>query len=410
MNLLKYVPKTLGELNKLLIKWEKKTGKVNPVRLYLGEANYRTLGDVMRAVAPFRKVALLFSKEGYDRLGKATIRAIESVGCRVVTMVGESTALDTDSIGRYFTLPEDVRAVVVFETGYIPVATYFCSVKNIPLVFNCDKIFMSELFPCSLRIKNGDKIDVVSVDCPRYVIFDRAIENTDIDAPEIYAFNTATAVALTDYSIRSALGLDEFNPLAYNLSKEAVTGAYKIMKDKEIRPSLLSLAIKNVIANYMTGGKLFSGSAVYTACSLSGGGSIAEILSRILGVYYLAFCGEYDHNMFYPDYNDRVSRLSEFGFSETETLNWITYQLSVLEGKEKEVLEKVSSIKGMLKSQNGAMSTIRNTYIALGGKKQAEIDKINLAVSLCGDVPNVFNGMTLAREKGFAELVLNFSE
>ncbi len=410
MSLLKYIPKTLGELNKILIKWEKKANRNNPLRLYLGSQNYRTLSDVLRAVAPYGKVCLICSQDYFDKSSKPVIRAIEGNGNKVVSIVGEDTALTIESLSKFFNIPEDVRAVVAFESQYISVASYLCSVKNLPLIFNCDKIAMSEMFPCSLRIKNGDKTDVVSIDYPRYVIFDRAIENSKIDAPELYAFNTATTIALTDYSIRCSLGLDEFNPLAYNLSKEAVTGAYKIIKDKEIRPSLLSLAIKNVVANYMTGGKLFEGSAVYTACRLAGESSVTEVLSRILGIYYLAFCGEYDDNMSYPDYNDRVSRLTEFGYSEKETLNWINYQLSVIDGKETELVEKFSAIKDTLKSQNSVMSTIKNTYIALGGKKGVDIDKINVAISLCGDVPNVFNGMTLAREKGFAELGLRLSE
>ena len=37
MNLLKYVPKTLGELNKILIKWEKKANRNNR-RLLLWES------------------------------------------------------------------------------------------------------------------------------------------------------------------------------------------------------------------------------------------------------------------------------------------------------------------------------------------------------------------------------------
>ena len=105
-----------------------------------------------------------------------------------------------------------------------------------------------------------------------------------------------------------------------------------------------------------------------------------------------------------------VEMHSEFGYSEKETLNWINYQLSVIDGKETELAEKFSAIKDTLKSQNSVMSTIKNTYIALGGKKGVDIDKINVAISLCGDVPNVFNGMTLAREKGFAELGLRLSE
>ena len=410
MNLLKYVPRTLGELNRLLVKWEKKTGKTTPTRLYLGEANYRTLNNVLSALLPYGKIALLFSNDYFNKSGKGIVRALEKGGNKVITLVGESSALNVHSLSKYFSIPEDVRAIAVFEDEYVPVASYVCSVKKLPLIFNCDKISMTEILPCMLRIKNGEKTDVISIDCPRYVVFDRAIENTDIDLPEIYVFNTATAVSLTDYSIRCALGLDEFNGYAYNLSKEAVTGAYKIMKDKEIKPSLLSFAIKNVVANYMTGGKLFSGSAVYTACELSGDCSVVEILSRILGIYYLAFCGEYDDNLYYANYNDRVNRLEKFGYSAEETLNHINYQLSIIEGRGKELNEKFLSIKETLKAQNGVMNTIRNTYIALGGKKPVDIEKINLAVSLCGDVPGVFNGMTLAREKGFAEAGLSLTE
>lgn len=410
MSLLKYVPKTLGELNRLLVKSEKKMGKTIPIRLYLGEANYRTLNDVLRALLPYGKVALLFSNEYFNKLGKIITRAITKGGNKVVTLVGESTELNVDSLSRYFTIPEDVRAVVVFEEEYISVAGYLCSIRKLPLIFNCDRVSMTEILPCSLRIKNGEKTDVVKIECPRYVIFDRAIEDSDIDLPELYVYNTASAVALIDYTIRCALGLDEFNSYAYNLSKEAVSGTYKIMKDKEIKPTLVSFAIKNVVANYMTGGKLFEGSAVNVACRLSGDCSTAEILSRILGIYYLAFCGEYDDNMFYPNYNDRVNRLEDFGYSDTETLNWINHQLSVIEGKEKELNEKFVSIKETLKAQNGVMSTIRNTYVVLGGKKPVDIDKINVAVSLCGDVPGVFNGMTLAREKGFSEIGLALTE
>ena len=368
------------------------------------------IAKLVSNVAPCAKLAVFTMQNSAKKCVEIT-DAMKKFQLKPITVVLEDGDLSTESVAGLFNIAEDVRGVVVTDYQLFDLASYFATVRNIPLVNLVYEFYPKRLLSNRVYIKNFGKLDAFGISVKRHVVFVEKKALSEFELSNAYAYVVSKMVSLIDYRIRCILEHQEIDKKAYLIAREAIVSALVLtLNDKIASEKLLIYCMMLEVADNMTEGKLLTLSAPSIAQYLTSGSFCAdsgiELLAQcvLLELYDKCFSIDFSKATLSPDYLDRAEVLSRLTcFNEKEILKGLQRQVSTFNCKGK----KISGLKQLLKEEiaNTAKLSLKimNRYFELGGKSDYDTADIAMAVKLSGDTPLSINGMSLVRESAITE-------
>lgn len=364
---------------------------------------------ILSEVCPYGKVATLYFNGTYTGLGKSFSEALKRAGFKPVSVIlPDDFSDDINCFKKLFVLPEDVRAVITFDTNLMHAVKYFTSVKNIVGVFVLQDFLDTSFISPKVTLLNGNITESVTCKASQYIVLDKNLYN--VDKPLIFSVVASYCVALIDYKIYCKIHSKRYVKSASDLLQSAINSALAIFKNSAEEQSdlLIYSLFTTEIANLMSGGDILSVTSV---------NSVRRILKRFSGynriifikyalaLYEKAFGGEYDNLLEIPDYNLRAEGLSKItGVDEGLFMNNFISQIPKIKDGEKKILQIKPTLLSEIKQTQKLFGQINSTYHALGGGGK-EDKNLRLALFYSGDVTPYVNGMSLVRESGILEFL-----
>ncbi len=370
--------------------------------------------QVVRLCAPFGKVAFVSENDSYEKYSKIVLDAVKEADGTFLGLTVKGNRIETtEGIAELFHLPEDVRLIIAMDKFVSEKATYFASIRNIPILIIPTSCFAESYLKPEILIKADNGIDAVKMNPDKYVLFSEEAFKED-NLSSVYAHIVSKLVALKDYIISCAVGGKKPNKFCYTTIKNAVYHTINLIKENDI--SSIKLLIENSFlietVNNVTCGQMSSFSAETVSALISSvlGNDYYEseikCATKILE-FYLALVNETEEKiLLFPDYNERAEELSKkLEISETAVLKGFLMQSEVLLNSRKTAETIVKRLKGELKRETEAKKKILSKYYFLGGEDCLGNESVNLSVKYSGDFPFGINLMSIVRENGITEII-----
>ena len=372
---------------------------------------------VVSKVAPFGKVAVVYTKNCFSEFSKNLTTELKKIGAKPINFIMPDLeflggVFSLENLFELFYFPEDVRAVITIETSLINEISYYASVLNIPAVYCVNNGLVENLLPYRVYVKNANDIDEVIITCKRHIIIDQKqiIDCKELGA-ELFAFIESKISAFIDYSFNTFINGDKGQADIYNYAVQSLKEAYSIIEQplSNRKERLLYNLIKISLSNYLMQGELLDYSSLYSALRLLKNGSAYTMLNlclKIIGVYELYLSDNFSETLLFPDYNKRAESLS---FATGENVNKFIQNFENQIKKLGKINKKLPKAKKVLLEKVVAVkkdiNKIFNTYFALNGKNDG-VDNLDISVALkySGDLSKNINLMSLVRESGITEL------
>lgn len=402
-------------------------GEILPANLpnfYSGES-IEGVCKVVSKVAPFGKVAVVYTKYGFSEFSKNLTTGLKRIGVKPINFIMP----DLEFLGGIFSLenlyelfyfPEDVRAVITLESNLICEISYYASILNIPAVYCINSLSQYNLLPYRVNVKNFNRVDEVIITCKRHIIIDeRKILDCKDCSALTFAYIQSKIPAFLDYTFnllisgknqKNSKSSDKENNKVYNYAVQALKETYSIIAQpiKDINLNLLYNLLKINFVNCLLKGELLDYSSIYCALNLLKNDSAYTMLNlslKIIGIYQLFLSNQYNETQFFPDYNKRAESLSfATGENIDKFLQNFESQLKTMQS-----IKNLEKIKDVLYKKiipiNEDLKKILNTYFALNGKSYgADNLDVNVALKYSGDLSKNLNIMSFVRESGITEL------
>ena len=377
-------------------------GLENRVRFYGADAV-----KVACEIAPFGKVAVIYTKISYTDFGKEITQRLKNVGIKPLNFImPENTVLNLSSVFDIICVPDDVRAVLIFDRELTDIAAYIATLFKIPVILTLNSVNTDGVLPAKVPFfwgGNAPDTDFFAVDCVYHVaIADNVL--TCGDKSKQYIDVYGKLLALTDYRVKLAL----FGGNAYDFARDVIFGAINaVLKSPDSAETLFVSGLKTELADLSVGGAILFNSAEYGFKRLIGfteefGVSFAFI-KRLIDLYALCV-SEKDMPFAVPDYNKRVKELVDVTKSDDGAfLKGFSAQVKAIKGKDLSAVK--ADFKDDITSLKEEFNVVEENYKKFGGKTDADFSPYIKAFKLCGDLPDTLNFMTIVRESGFTEFI-----
>lgn len=375
--------------------------RLNSIQFYSGEMT-EVFKNLLKTFSPSGKVALIATVDTAIKMGKVFGRAASSVGVTLVTYAFEDFTPSTENVSGLFSLSDDVRSVICCEADVMDFASYYSSVRKLPLFIVPLKTDVSGLLKDKIRLLTGEKIDDVSLKTNRHVIIDKNLIEKDFAGA--YAFVMSKFIDLIDYRINHVVTGKIADKTAFDTIRQSVLSTYGVNKLKSgIDDVLIYNAFAVELATASSKGAIADCSSSVIASSLCGAKNSSGILlafaMRIIKIYS-ALCNlDLDFTAL-TDVNAISEELSEHsGIEEEYFLSCIVDQIKSVTQKQAQISSFLAQSKKEINSFLNLSKNIYKTYVDFGGNNP-EIPDYTFAITHCGDALNGVNGMTIARELG----------
>lgn len=364
---------------------------------------------ILSEVCPYSKVATLYFNGTYVKHGKTFSEALKHAGFKPVSVIlPEDFSDDVNYFKKLFVLPDDVRAVITFDTNLMRAVKYFASVKDIAGIFVLQDFLDTSFISPKITLVNNGVAESVSCKASQYIVLDDNLYKTEPHL--IFSVVASYCVALLDYKIYCKVHSKRYIKSANDLMQFAVNSALSVFKNSaEDQPDILIYSLFTTeLANILSGGDMLSVSSV---------NSVGRILKRFSGynriifikyalaLYEKAFGGEYDNLLEIPDYNLRAESLSKItGIGEESFMKNFMSQIPKIKDAGKKILQFKPTLLDEINKTQKLFGQINSTYHALGGGGK-EDKNLRTALFYSGDVTPYVNGMSLVRESGILEFL-----
>ena len=387
--------------------------KKYPVRFYDGDFIEKTL-SLCKHLTPLSKVVIFSTTNSFSCFGEElNVRLRGQQNQTVNFIIEEKQKVDIAFIQKVINFSDDVRALIVTDSSLIKLAEYVCSIKNIILILRLDKFLSDGILSNRVHVKNGEITDFVKVSVSRYVIIDLDKISKDENRAGCYAQIMSRTISLLDYRIKTCFKDFEPNVFAYDLVKQTILDLFNVFKYNYAKQSevLICGLLKIELANLLTNGEIDDFSAISGFNYLYGNfEATIDAVGVLLGLYEVGYSDIYDKILNIVDYNEINLELKSKSYSgETELLKSLLNRSKDFTKNKKEISAISNLLVPEIKGLKPSFKKMEKTFVALGGKKLSEVDKISkeftFAIRHCGDLPFGFNGMSLLSEKGITELI-----
>ena len=369
--------------------------------------------SVARKIAPFGKVAAIYTKDSFLSFGKSFTETLKKAGINPLNFImPDGFSLNFENVFDIIGVPEDVRAIICFDDGIKGLAAYIATLFKIPVIYVLRSAKTEGILASRIPFRRGNSFDNFNVKCERRVVIDfNNIEKTSESLSEQYVSVAAKVLALADFRVYLQLHGGRSEKTAYDAIKGAVINRFKPLSNDEntVATELLSDGLVAELADLSSRGAITENSAVKSFARLNSfayeRGLAFTLFKKLINLY--AFCAkEQDEPFAVPDYNARVAELAEITRSDDGVfLKGLTRQLNYLRLAGDGVQMCRKSFSAEFSAQLKAFSTIEKNYTALGGKTDFDFSPYVGALKLSGDLPSTLNFMTLIRESGLIEFI-----
>lgn len=381
--------------------------KDNTLSFYEGDVN--SLIEVLNTLAPFGKVALVYSGDSFDKYGELSV-VLNKMGFKVTNVIENDGEINDEKAKDLFNLSSSLRAVVCVGNDNFSLVTYYASLRKIPAVYFVDSFDMAGAFKTRVKVvKNGRKNYVLTLPVRHVVLDTESILADRKNVYKAYGMTENMLVALVDYRIAGIVGINGLDSKLYELLKRAVLSCYSVYKynyNKQAEAVLNAFLLFN-LANVLSKGELTDYSAVsVTAFLLDDENAIhnVELSKRILGLYELCFSGKYKNPLPLRNYlSDSIKLAEAVDVDNVTLLKAIKKNAQLYSSNEKLFDEIKSKLYDEIACLSKSSKTVLSTYFSLGGTQTADKLKLNDAISVSGFMPKAFNGMTLVKESGILD-------
>ena len=390
--------------------YELSAQKLNALAADLGVKNLFFYAEnavkTVTGLAPYGKVAAIYSKNSFANVCKPFTERLKSAGVKAVNFIlPDGARLDFKNASDVIGVPEDVRAVICFDRGLTDISAYIATLCSLPVIYIPRTIVTRGALAPKVAFF-GDEFSSYTVKCPRHTVLDGEFL-FDGGKAEQYINVVEKLLALTDYRVRHEIAGGRLAADAYSAVKNAVLSCFNVCNADDALLTLVTEGFKTEIADYSCGGDIICNSAAYNFRRLTGfsesDGLGFAFFSRALRVYAFS-AGAQDHPFAVPDYNARALALAKIcGADDGAFLKGLLRQTRQLKADRGELARIRAAFSAEPNLQARALKAIERNYVALGGKTDFDFSPYAEAFTLCGDLPNVLNFMTLAREGGFLE-------
>lgn len=371
---------------------------------------------LLPVLAPSSKAALISSRDAFLADGGNWMTAIRGGGARPLNVVVTKRFDNAlENIGGLFSLPDDVRAVIVCESELYDVASYFAALKNLPIIYLAVSPEAENMLSPVVSLKIKKRTERIFADNARFVAIDTDILSRSKAGASAFASLASGIVSLVDYRVRGAF-TGEYCSESYNLARAAISEAVNAAFAENAQQKLLEARIRLAVAEVYTEGRILSGGEYAVAELLESAGrrrlAAAErkfvAALKLIELYGAFFAHPRACGLRVPDYAARAKEAAEFtGRSETEILGGILKSAAAVNGEKTEnAARQMSEELAALERLTGKFAA---TYRALGG--DADIfdnytpGELRRAVFCAPDLPDTFSVLTLMRESGALELL-----
>ena len=372
-------------------------GVGNRVRFYDGNVSF-----AVTSVAPFSRVAVLYSARSFEDFGKDFSATLKKAGVKPLNFImPPSVTVRLENVLDVIGVPDDVRAIVCFDRALIPIAAYLATVFNIPVVYDMRSACAEDVIPAKVPFSFGVSCaETVAVNCVYHIAVDFE-KLSDEGVAEGYLSLISKRVALSDYRTKMKI-------LGKRIKKslcDAIEETINAVKTPVTAQDVAFYGLKAEILSLAFGGEPIYNSAYHCFKRLTGfiqdNGQNFAFLQKLTALYSL--CAENSDMPFdIPDYNARTKSLAALTLlDDGKFLRGFSDQKKALKSAD------LSAIKVAMKKELGYLSSFvekaAKTYIDLGGKISEDFSPYTRALISCGDLPDTLNFMTVVRESGFLE-------
>ena len=360
----------------------------------------KVVGDI----APFGKIAAVYTKNTFSDFGKDVTNNLKCANIKPLNFImPENAVLNLSSVFDIICVPDDVRAVLIFDRELMDLAAYIATLFKIPVIFALDCINTDGVLCAKVPFfwgANKSETDFFSVDCEYHVVIS---DNACMfgNKTEQYISIYCKILSLIDYRIRLAICSGN----SYEFERNIILNAIRIANFSYSANNLLISGLKIELANLASGGEILFNSAEYSFKRLTGFKEEKDIrfslIKKLINLYSLCV-SEKDMPFTVPDYNKRVKELADITKSDDGVfLKGFAAQIKALKGKD--LLSVKADLKDDINLISEEFKVVEENYSKLGGNPDADFASYVKALKLCGDLPDTVNFMTVIRESGFLE-------
>lgn len=356
-------------------------------------------------IAPYGKVAAIYAKPYFTEFGKDITQRLKLAGIKPLNFImPENAVLNLSNVFDVICVPDDVRAVLVFDRELIDLSAYLATLFEIPVIFTLNTVNTDGVLPSKVPFfwgGNAVTTDFFPVNTKYHVIIgENAL--TFGNKAEQYINIFGKLLALIDYKTKLAISGGN----THEVARETISAAANAVDSAFDAETLIMAGLKIELANLSARGEIMFNSAEYCFNRLIGfkktDGVRFALIKRLLSLYVI--CAENGEMPFdIPDYNRRAKELSAITVSDDGVfLKGLMSQVRTL--REYGTLSGViAELKDQLAALFNAFLAAEKNYAALGGISDADFSPYVYALKLCGDLPDTVNFMTVLREGGFLE-------
>lgn len=364
------------------------------------------LKNKISAEFPHQKILVLCAKNEQNEY-KDLVTALTDSGVKPLVAVLNAQPISIERVSPLFTYPEDVRAVVCFNTELLDYAYYYAQVKGVKLYLAVTRLDCVNLLRTSIRIKNGNYLEEIKVSPSISVVFDqekiRAINDGDKSA---YESAISLALALVEYRLMRVIKNKRTYKEAYTLIKECVTETFDITSysREDRRVALAYYTLLASVANYASYGEILK-DTTFSACLESRErASVLDVSTKVLALAKLIFVDK-KRVKNVPNYLERAEFLAEnFGIDRAQAFSNFLVTSKLYKAHQKQISNFFSDcaieIDGIIKSLITAKRIANN--LTDGAKESTPSEN---AIKYLGDLSKNLNICAFLREAGVLEQI-----
>lgn len=357
----------------------------------------------VKKVAPYGKVAVIYNKSSFYSFGKQFTDKLKVSGIKPINFImPELAVLNFESVFDVIGVPEDVRAVVFFDSNIKDIAYYIATIFRIPCIFVMRSGSVNGILSCNVKFSYEKSADPFYIDCQRLVVLEGDTDYCDF--MDDYISLVTEYSSLIDYFVRESFYGEENNSaltFAENALKTVIE--YCVDNGKKSAEVLFENSIKFQLANLSVDGKICINSAKNSFFTLINKNVSTDFkftfLKKLVEIY--SVCCENENPLAVANYTERANVLKKITGKDVGVfLSGFKKQLQTL--KKGNIDSIVCAVKDLVYTLKEDVNKIEKLFFSLGGKSFETFD-YSRELLFCGDLHDTLNFMTIARERGLCE-------
>ncbi len=371
----------------------------------------KSLTEILVKNIYFGKVAVFALQDTFLTIGSVIKKELRNSKINSIDYIlSGKEEMEIDTLSKTFALPEDIRAVICLDSKLSKICDYFAFVKKMPVIDISSGLDIGEFLENTFYLKNGDTLDLITVNPKKTVIVDRILtEKLNISFADTYSYVMKNLLSVLDIRINAFYLSENLNAELINLKNKAIIKTFSIIKYsiKERYDILvlcsLTVGLVNMALNkdYLLNSSLENFSLLYYGLSLKRENELF-FSEKILSLY--AELTSIKTNIYsIPDYNGISKEASILlNVSEETIIDNIIDKFNIVINNKKSFKEFNQTFSKEFSSLSSSFKKVASAYTVLGGKDiTKDIDEKRFVSSIknCGAISNI-NGITLCIIEG----------